>query len=168
MKWRFALQHHGESTRRIHVQGKTGEILEDGSTLRGNVEDALLLLFSVHALAVTRDCLLRLIPLILGISACAGNDIEEVKLKRSGVATHGPLLGFVVPFFSSCSISLLALLSLCFGSVVLPLLAFPMTLALQSYPTHYPFPPSNRREILAEDTITIRLRNATPSWICSL
>ena len=167
MKWRFALQCHRKSTMRIHVQGEAREILEDGSTLRGNVEGALLLLFSVHALAVARDCLLRLIPLILGISACAGNDVEEVKLKRSGVATHGPLLGFVVPFFSPCVIFLLALLSPYLGSVAFHRLAFPMTpIAIASH-TQSIFP-SNRGEILAEDTITNRLRNATPSWICSL
>lgn len=123
---------------RIHVQGEAREILEDGSTLRGNVEGALLLLFSVHALAVARDCLLRLIPLILGISACAGNDVEEVKLKRSGVATHGPLLGFVVPFFSPCVIFLLALLSPYFGSVAFRLLVFLMTPKQQSHRTHNP------------------------------
>ena len=92
---------------RIHVQGEAREILEDGSTLRGNVEGALLLLFSVHALAVAGDRLLRLIPLILGISACAGNDVEEVKLKRSGVATHGPLLAL-----SSFSLSFLRIWAL--------------------------------------------------------
>ena len=81
MKLRFALHLLSILQKEIHVQREAGEILEDGSTLGGDIKGVLLRLFPVQPLGVARHGFLCLRSLVLGVMASPMRYTEEVELE---------------------------------------------------------------------------------------